>query len=55
MTWNNFIRSRGLPVVRLFDVLKPLLPNSALFQDGIHPNKDGHAIIADAIRAKLAA
>jgi lysophospholipase L1-like esterase len=55
VTWNNFVRSRGLPVVRLFDVFKPLLPNSALFQDGIHPNRDGQAIIADAVRARLVA
>ncbi len=55
VTWNNFVRGRGLPVVRLFDVFKTLLPNSALFHDGIHPNRDGQAVIADAVRASLAA
>ena len=54
LTWNRFVRSRGLPVVRLFDVFAPLLPNDALFDDDLHLNADGHEIVADAVRAKLA-
>ena len=53
-TWNKFVRSRGLPVVRLFDVFQPRLPNPSLFHDGLHPNRDGQAIIAEAVRARLA-
>jgi lysophospholipase L1-like esterase len=40
--------------VRLFDVFKPRLPNNALFHDDLHLDRDGQAIIADAVRAKLA-
>jgi lysophospholipase L1-like esterase len=54
VTWNSFVRGRGLPVVRLFDVFKPRLPNNALFHDDLHLDRDGQAIIADAVRAKLA-
>lgn len=54
VTWNNFVRGRGLPVVRLFDTFRPMLPNSSLFHDGLHPNRSGQGIIADAIRARLA-
>ena len=54
VTWNNFVRSRGLTVVRLFDTFRTLLPNSSLFHDGLHPNRSGQGIIADAVRAKLA-
>lgn len=53
VTWNNFVRGRGLPVVRLFDVFKPRLPNASLFHDDLHPNREGQAIIADAVRPKL--
>jgi lysophospholipase L1-like esterase len=54
VTWNTFVRGRGLPVVRLFDVFKPRLPNNALFHDDLHLDRDGHAIVAAAVRAKLA-
>ena len=54
VTWNNFVRGRGQPVVRLFDVFAPRLPNSSLFHDGLHPNRSGQGIIADAVRARLA-
>lgn len=54
VTWNNFVRGRGLPVVRLFDVFRPLLPNAALFHDDVHPDREGQGIIADAVRPKLA-
>jgi lysophospholipase L1-like esterase len=54
LAWDEFVRNRGLPVVRLFEVFKPLLPNGALFADGLHPNAAGFEIIANAVRAKLA-
>ena len=54
VTWNSFVRGRGLPVVRLFDVFKPRLPNGALFHDDLHLDRDGHAIVANAVRARLA-
>jgi lysophospholipase L1-like esterase len=53
-TWNRFVRGRGLPVVRLFDGFAPRLPDRSLFQDAIHLNQRGHAIVAGAVRAKLA-
>jgi lysophospholipase L1-like esterase len=54
LTWDKFLRNRGLPVVRLFDAFKPLLPNSSLFHDDLHLNEDGNGIVANAVRAKLA-
>jgi lysophospholipase L1-like esterase len=54
LAWNRFVRGRGLPVVRLFDVFRPRLPDPRLFQDGVHLNQAGNAIVADAVRAKLA-
>jgi lysophospholipase L1-like esterase len=53
-TWNRFVRGRGLPVVRLFDVFAPRLPDGRLFLNAIHLNRAGHAIVAGAVRAKLA-
>jgi lysophospholipase L1-like esterase len=53
-TWNRFVRGRGLPVVRLFDVFAPRLPDRSLFLNAIHLNRQGHAIVAGAVRAKLA-
>ena len=41
-------------MVRLFDVFKPLLPNASLFNDDLHANQEGHGIITNAVRAKLA-
>ena len=55
LAWNRFVRNRGLAVVRLFDVFQPLLPNAGLFDDDLHLNREGNAIIADAVRAKLGA
>jgi phospholipase/lecithinase/hemolysin len=54
LAWDKFVRNRGLPVVRLFEVFKPLLPNGALFADDLHPNAAGHEHIANAVRVKLA-
>jgi lysophospholipase L1-like esterase len=53
-TWVRFLRNRSLPVVRLFDVFAPRLPNSSLFQDGLHLNREGNRIVANAVRSKLA-
>jgi lysophospholipase L1-like esterase len=54
-TWNRFVRGLGLPVVRLFDVFGPRLPDGRLFLNAIHLNRRGHAIVADAVRARLGA
>ena len=54
LIWDRFVRNWGPPVVRLFDVFKPLLPNASLFDDDLHVNREGHGIIANAVRAKLA-
>jgi lysophospholipase L1-like esterase len=53
-TWVRFVRNRGLPVVRLFDVFAKRLPDSTLFQDDLHLNEDGNRIVADAVRVMLA-
>ena len=53
-TWFRFVRNRGLPVVRLFDVFAKRLPDSTLFQDDLHLNEKGNRIVADAVRAMLA-
>lgn len=53
VTWNNFVRGRGLPVVRLYDVFRPRLPDPSLFHDDVHVDREGQAIIANAVRAKL--
>jgi lysophospholipase L1-like esterase len=53
LAWDRFVRGRGLPVVRLFDVFRPRLPDGRLFQDDLRLNRAGHAIIADAVRAML--
>jgi lysophospholipase L1-like esterase len=52
--WVRFVRGRGLPVVRLFDVFQPLLPNAGLFDDDLHLNREGNVIVADAVRPLLA-
>jgi lysophospholipase L1-like esterase len=54
LAWDRFVRGRGLPVVRLFDVFKPRLPDGRLFQNAVHLNRAGNAIVADAVRARLA-
>jgi lysophospholipase L1-like esterase len=41
--------------VRLFDVFRSRLPDPRLFQDGVHLNRAGNAIVAAAVRAKLEA
>ena len=53
LTWDRFVRNRGLPVVLLFDVFRPRLPSNLLFQDDLHLNENGHSIVASAVRAKL--
>ena len=54
VTWYRFVRSRGLPVVQLFELFAGRLPNDKLFADDLHLNADGHKIIADAVRLQLA-
>ena len=51
--WDRFLRSRGLPVVRLYDVFAPLLPNAALFHDDLHLTEGGHGFVANAVRPNL--
>ena len=53
LAWAKFVRGRGLPVVRLFDVFAPRLPDGRLFQDDLRLNRAGNAIIADAVRTML--
>jgi lysophospholipase L1-like esterase len=49
----EFCQKNKLPYVEIFQPFQETQKTLELMQDGLHPNNEGHQLIADLVRAKL--